>query len=253
MEFKYIALGKDKKRFTAIVEAESVSAVINLVKSQGHIPLEVIQAGPKKAKLNERGFNLWSGKLKNRELAVFVRQLSSTLTAGIVLIEALETIGYDSENKKLRRAIEDIVTNIKKGMSFSSAVARSTNIFPQLFITMIIAGEESGRLSETLSNLAKYLEDSDKAIQKLKSGTRYPIFIFLFFVLVVFAITIFIMPQFKHIFLTINTELPILTRIVLGISEYLIKNLAWISLSIVVFIVMFLVLLRNSKFRLYFD
>jgi type IV pilus assembly protein PilC len=61
------------------------------------------------------------------------------------------------------------------------------------------------------------------------------------------------MPQFKHIFLTINTELPILTRIVLGISEYLIKNLAWISLSIVVFIVMFLVLLRNSKFRLYFD
>jgi len=252
MEFQCLVQDKNGKRSSFNLTADSVSVVVGRLKHQGFLPLEIKEIKPEKVK-GIKNFSIGSSQFKTKELAVFSRQLASSLTSGILLIEALETIGEDWENPKFRVVIQKIIESIRGGSSFSGALLQFPGLFPETFIALVKAGEHSGALDRTLANLAKYLEDQDKIAQKIKTAIRYPAFVFGFFLFTVFVITVFIIPKFQAIFVRAGIELPLLTKIVLAVSAFVIKNFLLIFILIILGVVIFLLLLKIYKFRLFVD
>jgi type IV pilus assembly protein PilC len=254
MEFQYLARDKNGRRIKAIASADSVSRLVSQLKNQGLLPLRVFAV---KSKVGLKGIG--PGRISrrriisNRELAVFSRQFSSTLNAGILLTEALTTIAEDLENLPFRRVLKQVINDIQAGFSLSAALTKQGGVFPATFVAMIRAGEESGSLDKTLASLAKYLEDSERMSQKLKSALRYPLFIFGFFVFVVAVIVFFLIPKFKGMFAQAGANLPLLTRIVVGVSEFAIRNALWIIVSIFILVPLFVRLYQIPKNRLFID
>jgi len=252
MEFQYLAQDKNGKRIAAQTNADSMAVIVTRLKNQGLLPLVVTEV--KGVKFGIRKIRIIRPKFSVKELAIFSRQLSSSLIAGILLVEALETICEDWENPQFRNVIQQLLQDIREGKSFSAALEKFPDVFSPIFISLVKAGEESGKLGETLGNLAKYLEDLYKAIQKLKSAIRYPLFVFGFFIFAVSIIVFFIIPKFQAIFYRSGLKLPLLTRIVVSTSEFLIKNTLWflIVLAILISLYMFLVS-KYPKFRFKVD
>jgi len=252
MEFNYTAQDKNGKRVSAKIEAESLTALITQLKNQGLLPIEV---KPARNILLKKGKSSGLSKIKRkkmkvRELAIFTRQLSSVLQAGVLLNEALVTIGSDWHEPYFRKVIADILHDIRSGKSFSSSLSKFPEFFNPTYIGLVKAGEETGNLGSMIGNLSKYLEDMAATIQKVKSAIRYPLFILGFFFFTVFVIITFIIPKFSVIFDRSKMSLPLLTKIVVGISEFTIKNTIWIfsGLGLAALIIFFLMKLPKVRF-----
>jgi len=255
MEFSYLAQDKSGKRVSAKVDANSLAALITQLKNQGLLPIEVKQVGKVLAKNKNQKilFNPKRKSIKIRELAIFTRQLSSVLSSGVLLNEALATIGQDWHDPYFRKVIADIVYDIRSGKDFSSSLSRFPGCFNSTYIALAQAGEETGNLGNMLANLAKYLEDIAATIQKIKTAIRYPLFILGFFFFTVFVIITFIIPKFTAIFRHANMTLPLLTRIVIGVSEFFIHNTLWIIFGLGVGALVIFFLLKLPKVRFAFD
>lgn len=253
MEFHYTVLEKTGKRIKAKTNADSHLALLNQLKGQGLLPIEIKPAGNNRLANGIKNIGIIRKKLGTRELAVFTRQLASALKAGILLSDCLETIGEDWQNDDFRKIIKRVIGEIRAGNSFSSALARFPQYFSPTYIALVKAGEQTGNLALTLGNLAKYLEDIARTIQKIKNATRYPLFVFGFFLFVVFVIVFFIIPKFKAIFANSGVSLPLLTRIVVGISEFIIGHILWLFLLAAVFALTCWFLLKKPKVRFWVD
>lgn len=253
MDFRYVALDKNKNKISGVLNEESEASSIGQLKKLGLIPITVKQVKSKKSKAEAKRSFFCVNRVSIRELAIFSRQLSSCLNAGLLLTDSLDTMRDDLENAYFRHIIREIVEDIRAGLKFSSALAKYPNIFSVAYVAMIKAGEEIGALDKTLSSLAKYLEDTERLNQKIKSATRYPLFITSFFLLVVFVIVFFIIPKFTAMFFQAGAKMPMLTRIVVGISEVALKNIPSLIVVVTVLFVSLWLALKIPKIRLSFD
>ena len=250
MHFKYIAQNKDGRRIVEMTQAEHLSIVVSRLKEEGLLPLKVfpvknIEAGGQYFFLRRR--------VTGNELAIFTRQLASTLKSGLLLTEALETIVEDMENKYFQEIILAIIKDIRGGSDFSAALSRHPKIFSMTYSAIIKSGEATGRLDQITKDLAQYLENSEKIKEKVITSLRYPLFVLGFAVFVVAMIVLFLIPKFKTMFETAGGRLPLLTRMVVGVSEFSIHNFFFVLLAMVVLWIWLIVLLRNPKFRYAFD
>jgi type IV pilus assembly protein PilC len=191
--------------------------------------------------------------VSGKELAVFTRQLAATINAGLLLSEALETIGEESENKYLMDVVSQVRRDIQSGQDFSGALARHPKVFPDEYVSIVRSGEAGGGLAKTLSNLAKYLETSERMKAKIKSAVRYPMFIFGFAIIVVLIMVLFLIPKFKDMFETAGAELPLLTRIVVSISDFMITYFPYILAMFAVLIVAHFVCRKFRAYRYFCD
>jgi len=255
MEFNYTALDKSAKRVSAKVQAESIAELIAQLKSQGLLPILVKPVEDVLSKSAKRRVTFNSGRknIKVKQLAIFTRQLASVLQAGILLNEALVTIGADWHDPYFRKIIADILSDIRAGKSLSAALSKFPECFSAIYIALVKAGEETGNLGGMLANLAKYLEDNAATIQKIKTAVRYPLFILGFFFFTVFVITVFIIPKFSEMFSHSKVELPLLTKVVIGISAFVISNFIWIILSVAGVCLVSFYLTQLAKIRFFVD
>src|SRR5262249_22324643 len=136
---------------------------------------------------------------------------------------------------------------------FSSALARHPKVFPEEYVSIIKAGEAGGGLAKTLSNLAKYLETSERMKAKIKSAVRYPILVLSFAIIVVMVMVFFLIPKFKEMFDSAGAQLPLLTRVVVSISDFSIKYFPYMILAMLILVVAFIYCLRFRAFRLMID
>lgn len=253
MEFNYTVLDNNRKRIKGKAKADSLLALITRFKSEDLLPIEIKPAGNNRLAKGILNIGNIRKKLGTRELAIFTRQLASALKAGILLSDCLETIGEDWQNADFRKVIEKVLAEIRAGKSFSLALAKFPQYFSPTYIALVKAGEETGNLGLTLGNLAKHLEDIARTIQKIKTATRYPLFVFGFFLFAVFVIVFFIIPKFKAIFINSGVRLPLLTRIVVGTSEFIIRHIFWLLLFAMLCAVIYWFLLKSPKVRLFID
>lgn len=253
MEFKYTAQDKNGKRITSQAKALSVSVLISQLKNQGLLPLQIKEVKVNGKKNRAQKSYLFQRRVKLKELVVFTRQLSSTLNSGLILTESLETISNDLENHYLRNVIEGLISHIRSGSSFSNALLKYPAVFPNNYIAVVKSGEESGNLGKTLADLTKYLEDVERLTQKIKSAIHYPLFLIGFCIFIVSVIVFFIIPKFRLIYSQARIELPTFTKIVINISEISLKNAPWAILTLAIFTISFIFLLRLPRFRLAFD
>ncbi len=245
MIFKYTAQ-KDGRNITGTIHADDVSSVVFRLSKEGLLPIK-IKAIQNKEQL-PKGF-LTAGRVKSKELVVFTRQLAATLASGLLLTDALETIAEDVENKYFQTVILSIAKDIRGGADFSTTLLKYPRIFPKTYTAIIKSGEATGRLDRTTNELARYIENSERMKEKVVTALRYPLFVIGFAIAVVLIIVLFLIPKFKSMFESAGGQLPLLTRIVVGISETMIHAFPIVLLGIVAAFFAFWIALKNPKFR----
>jgi type IV pilus assembly protein PilC len=223
--------------------------VVDMEEARGGVGHQIgVSLPPVKAKSG-----LVSGRISLTDKAIFCRQLSISVSSGISLREAVDTIMTDQDNASFRAVLQRVRQGLDEGLPFSQAIGREGKVFDRLFIALIRAAEESGSMTETLGYLAMALEKSDRLARKVRSIMAYPMFIGAFFVIIITIMTLFILPRFQDIFDNFGSKLPLLTRVVLEGNKIIIHNLLYILVGIAAIIVSLVLYIRTPGGRMQRD
>ncbi len=253
MEFRYIASDqKTGRQIIDVTTADDVSALVMRLKNEGLLPIKIREVKSSNEKLKVKKIPT-RGRVKGKEVAIFTRQLATTLGAGLLLTEALDTIADDLENRYFRGIVTKISEDIQGGTNFSVALAKYPKLFPVTYTAIVKSGEATGTLHKTMGSLAKYLEDSERLKEKVKSAIRYPLFIVCFAFFVVAVIVLFLIPRFTVMFAGAGAQLPLLTRIVVGVSNFALHYTLQFLMTVIVCWLLYLYLSKFYKVRFWID
>lgn len=214
-KFKYDATTAEGTRTRGVTEATSVRSAMAVLVEDG---LDVRQIKEKRPVLQ---FEITRKKLPQAELMHFSRQLAAFVRAGIPLVEALEVIEEESEDKTLRQVLARVQESLVAGDTFSAALAPYETLFPQFYLDMVRAAELTGRLDDVLDELSRYIKRDLEARSKVKSALMYPAVIMVASIATVVVLAVFVLPQFKIFFESLNATLPLPTRMLIGFTDFL--------------------------------
>lgn len=175
------------------------------------------------SKLSALNVSIGQAKIKPAKLMHFCRFMSVFLIAGIPILEALETVRADTKDKRLKKLITQISTDLRAGETFSSSVAAHSKGLPGFFVHMVRAAEETGQLAETLGQLADYIDRDVEAKRKIKSAIMYPTIVIVMSMASVAVLIGFVLPRFMSFFEEFDAELPLPTKILIAISNFAIN------------------------------
>lgn len=215
--FTYKARDRGGALISGKIVADSQNAVASFIREKGYFVTQI-----KEAK-DVTDFNEFFSKLrgvKPKEIAIFCRQMSIMINAGLPLVTAVSILIEQTHNPVLKNALKDIYQQIQGGDTFSSAIKKYEHIFPPIMIHMITAGEVGGVMDDVMDRLAVHLEKDYKMREKIKSAMTYPVVVICLAVLVVIFILTFVMPTFKSMFDSMHSELPLPTQFLLGVSGF---------------------------------
>src|SRR6059058_2554722 len=171
-----------------------------------------------------------SGKVKTKEIAIFFRQFSVMIDAGLPLVQCLEILGGNQENPAFQKCLNGTRTTVEGGSTLANAMRQYPKIFDDLTTNMIEAGETGGILDLILQRLATYVEKAVKLKSAVKSAMIYPVSVISIAVLVVGALLKFVVPIFGNLFAGLGVDLPLPTRIVMGMSNF-IGRFWWLAIA----------------------
>lgn len=215
--FGYEAVDKSGKDLKGSIEADSIEKAKSELKSQGLTVLELTEQNALNKDIN---IDL-GGKPKPRDMSVFCRQFVSMIRAGVSMIDALKMLAEATENKKLREAITDVRVSTEKGESLADSLSEHPNIFPELMINMVAAGEASGSVDKSMERMATQFERSNKTRALVKKAMTYPIVVCVVAICVVIVMLTVVIPSYVEMFEDLDTELPGLTVAVMNMSDFL--------------------------------
>lgn len=224
--FNYQARTKDGQVQSGRVEAVNEDTASSILQRHGLIvtTLEAVSGGSGYA-MNLKFFD----RVGAKDLAVFSRQLSILFSADVPLIEGLHTLASQSKNIKLQEVLGEIGADIDSGTAFSAALAKHEDVFSNFYVQMVRGGEAAGKLSEVLDSLAEHTEREFHTMSKLRGALIYPAFVLSAFVVAGSGMMIFILPQLVEVLLQSGAELPLLTRVIIGISDFM-RNFWYLAL-----------------------
>lgn len=231
--FSYKAVSAAGKDVKGSVEAESREEAARKIKEQGLVPVSIGKQGALDKDVNIPIFK--GKKIPARDMSVFCRQFASILKAGVSVINALEMLAEQTENKKLKEAIVNTQSNVEKGENLSDSM-RQNDAFPSILIDMVRAGEASGSLENSLTRMAIQFEKDAKLNGIVKKAMMYPIVLICVMIGVVIVMLTFVIPSFMTMFEDLDSELPVTTKAILTMSNSL-KNYWYIYIIVVVGIV----------------
>ncbi|MDP9331349.1 MAG: type II secretion system F family protein [Actinomycetota bacterium] len=245
MKFKYQAVAEGGKRVRGVTSANSVKSAMAGLVQQGY---DVAHLKEKKSVLS---FEITRKKLKQAELMHFSRQLSAFVRAGIPLIEALEVIEEESDDKVLRQMLVAVRDALITGDTFSGALLPYESMFPKFYIDMVRAAELTGSLDSVLSELARYIKRDMEARNKVKSALVYPAVILVMAIGTVIVLSTFVLPRFKTFFESFHATLPLPTRMLIVSTNFIAKDwyLILAGLALLIAIPMLLVRTRRGRRR----
>jgi len=222
MRFSYKALTKEGKTISGEFEAVDRSALIAALNKQGAHPLTItVETGSKKS---ASGLDkLFQPKVKLRDLVIFTRQLSTLISAGVPLPRSLATLQQQAENKYFKKVIGDIAKDVESGTSLGASFAKFPDVFSEVYINMVKAGESGGILDEILKRLASQAEKDATIRKKVKGAMTYPAVIFSVTIIAFFGLMLFVVPQIGKILKSLSgghAKLPIYTEVLLDISAF---------------------------------
>src|SRR5688500_2712094 len=160
-------------------------------------------------------------RIKTRDIVIFTRQFATMINAGLPLVQSLNILAQQSENKALAEVTKAVVYDVESGNTLADAFAKHPRAFSDLYVNMVAAGEAGGILDTILQRLATFLEKNDALVRKVKGAMIYPAVIMSVAVIAITVLLIFVIPVFQEMFASVNLELPLPTRVVIGLSEFL--------------------------------
>ncbi len=207
--------GQIQKGQLEVPTKDEVSAYLR----KNRLILVSVREAPKKMNLN---INLGGGRIKTRDIVIFTRQFATMINAGLPLVQSLNILAAQTENKALREVTKAVVYDVESGNTLADAFAKHPKAFTDLYVNMVAAGEAGGILDTILLRLATFLEKNDALMRKVKGAMVYPGVIMAVAGIAISVLLIFVIPTFQSMFASANIELPLPTRVVIGMSQFLI-------------------------------
>jgi type IV pilus assembly protein PilC len=229
------------------MEAPSEAAVTATLRRQGILP----------AKIKERGKGLdvelkipgMQPKVTTKDLVVFTRQFATMIDAGLPLVQCLDILGRQQDNKTFKAILVSVKESVESGSTFAEALKKHPKAFDELYVNLVAAGEVGGILDTILNRLAAYIEKALKLKKKVKSAMTYPTTIVGIAVVVIAVILIFVIPAFEKMFADFGGSLPLPTQLVIDLSNFIQKYILLIIGAVVLFILGFKRFYRTPKGR----
>ncbi|UDY23076.1 type II secretion system F family protein [Nocardioides sp. Kera G14] len=224
LEFSYEAVTtKGGSAIKGTMEAPSSSAVAHKLRNQGLIPLRVAPVSRTGLNMEIKIPGLQRG-VKTKSLAVFARQLSTLLDAGLPLLRALSVVTEQTEDERLKETLTTVHADVEGGASFSAALARHTRVFPPLMINMVRVSEMGGFLARSMRSIADTFAGEVELRQKVRGAMTYPVVVACVAAVAVIVMMLFVVPVFERMFDSMGAALPLPTRMLIAVSH----SMVWV-------------------------
>jgi type IV pilus assembly protein PilC len=220
MLFHYTAINPEGTKSEGDIESASLDAAIGLLQKKG---LSVVDIKDKADTPKGFSIKLFKPKIKSKDVVIFSRQIATLFEAGVSALKGFRLLAAENDNEALQVALTGVADDIEAGISLSSALEKRPDLFSTFYVNMVRAGEESGKLNETFLYLADYLDRDYELHQKIKKALTYPMFVVGTFITIMVGMFIFVIPKMAAMFADNGAELPTVTKIVLGISNFMVS------------------------------
>ncbi|WP_334058593.1 type II secretion system F family protein [Alteromonas sp. S005] len=222
-----------------VIEAASAQAAAQALLSKNIVPISIQETKTRSGEKANDGFaigSLFEPKVGLDEMIIFSRQMYSLLKAGIPIIRAIKGLSENASHKRFQEILKDIADQLEQGRSLSSAMTKYEKIFTRLTISVVVVGENTGKLDDVFLQLALYFEREQETRKRIKSALRYPTFVLIALAIAMFILNLFVVPVFTQMFERFDTELPIMTRVLIGTSNFFV-NYWWLILIVLIGII----------------
>jgi type IV pilus assembly protein PilC len=209
--FTYTARALNGQLKSATIEAKTREEVVQQLRKQKLTVVKVDEQTKKKT----------GGRIAMRDIVIFTRQFATMINAGLPLVQALDILAKQSENPSLKEVTRQVVFDVESGHTVADALRKHPKAFSDLYVNMVAAGEAGGILDTILLRLAVFLEKNDALVRKVKGAMIYPGVILSVAVIAIGVLLLFVIPVFKEMFASVGMALPLPTRVVIGLSEFL--------------------------------
>ena len=228
--YEYTALDEKGRESKGFVDAMGIAAARQKLREEGVYPTEINQAADKKdtALSGVLGINLWQ-RVSTKDVSIFTRQLSTLLGSGIPLVPSLSVLIAQTKNQLLKQTLAQIREQVNEGKSLTQGMLNFPRIFPPFYVNMIRAGESSGTINLVLERLADFSENQQALMSKIRSALAYPIIMLFIGSGVIFLLMTFVVPKITGIFIDMHQTLPLITVVLIGVSNFL-KSFWWLIL-----------------------
>ena len=250
MDFQYIAYTSERRLVKGRLSATNEEAAANLLNYGGYQVVSLKTITP--------FFNLGNlaarfSRIKSREIIMFSRQLALLLESGTDIVTALELLQGQATNRTLRGVIGEVASDIRGGSSLSTAMGKHPRAFPEIYHRTIAAGEQGGNLEVVLRQMADFLERGVVTEKKIKSALAYPFILAIVAVVVVAILVTFVMPTFVGLYESFKVELPLPTRLLIGITSWLLEYGLYLILAVVAVVAIGYIYIRTPAGKYQFD
>lgn len=235
------------------VDADSADAVANQLFNTGVTPIEIEPAPEQSDILGQIARAMGAHRPRLDDILLFTRQMYSLTKAGVPLIRGLVGLRESTRNVLLAEAIGDIVDSLEAGRDLAASLARHPRIFSSLYISIIRVGENSGRLTEAFDQLYAYLVVDRETRKQVKSALRYPLTVLIGITIAIFVLTVKVIPTFARVFSQFKMELPLATRIIIGVSNFMANWWPYILVGIVGSVIAFRTWIGTEQGRYRWD
>src|SRR5919112_2081360 len=212
--FTYTARALNGDLRTATIDAPSRDEVVAQLRRQRLNVVKIDEAAQANKKKS-------GGKISMRDIVIFTRQFSTMINAGLPLVQALDILAKQSENKALKDVTRAVVFDVESGHTVADALRKHPKAFTDLYVNMVAAGEAGGILDTILMRLATFLEKNDALVRKVKGAMIYPGVIMSVAAIAIVVLLVFVIPVFEKMFESVGMALPFPTRVVIGMSQFL--------------------------------
>lgn len=242
-KFKYVITDKYGKEKKGVMESTSEEQAIAKLKGDGSVVLQIRES----QSLDDASWNIQIGSgVKKKDITIFCKQFHSILTAGVTVIDGLQMVQDQTENKVLRKSLYNVQNNVAKGDSLANAMAAEGKVFPELLIHMVTAGEATGNLEIAFARVTTQFDKDLKLKSMVRSAMIYPIVVLVVAVAVVIILMSTVIPQFKDTFDAMGEELPALTQMVMKMSDFITGHMVEV-LGTITGIVVFVIIGKGTE------
>jgi len=233
--------------FSGIIEAQNKEAVVSRLQNQGYYIIKVYPV------LFQRNKLFRKQGVKKKDLAAFCRQLAAMISAGVPILACLTVLENHVKNKRLSGITGNLIRFLEQGYPFSEALQQYPNVFPKIFVGMIKAGEQSGDLDHTLEQVALHFEKEYDLEERIKLAISYPLIVAIVSLIAVLIIITFVFPPLVQMLDQQNATLPLATRVLLGINNFMAKYWYLVLIIIVLFYLTIVGMYRMTRGRILID
>jgi len=243
--YKYIGRTSRGTVKKGIVDATNKQMAITRLRTQGINPREIEESKSILHKELSIG-----GKVRNQDFVIYSRQFATLIRAGVSILESTKILAEQTSSKPLKKGLQSVEEDVRSGVSFSDAASKNPKVFPALFVNMIRAGEATGNLDESLERLAFSYEKQFNLQKKVQSTMAYPLVLLFLTMVVSIFLMLTIVPQFVSMFDDMGAELPLITKMVMAVSESLQSSwYIFLAFFLIVAIIFNFLFKRNEQFN----